>query len=52
MRALGCNSELDLPRLVAADVPPNIPYEQIRSYLDEKERAGVFEYEEGCLGQY
>ena len=51
LRAMGCDTELDLPRLVAVDVPPSIPYERIRTYLDEKERAGVFEYEEGCLGQ-
>lgn len=51
LRAMGCDSELDIPRLVAVDVPPDVPYERIRRYLDDKERAGVFEYEEGCLGQ-
>jgi hypothetical protein len=51
LRAMGCDSELDLPRLVAVDVPPDVPYERIRSYLDDKELASVFEYEEGCLGQ-
>lgn len=51
LRSMGCASELDLPRLVAVDIPPEIPYERIRTYLDDAERAGVFEYEEACLGQ-
>jgi hypothetical protein len=51
LRTMGCDSEFDLPRLIAVDVPPEIPYGQIRSYLEDNERAGVFEYEEGCLGQ-
>lgn len=51
LRAVGCDTELDLSRLVAVDVPPDIPYKRIRAYLDDKERAGVFEYEEGCLAQ-
>lgn len=51
LRGMKCSSELDLSRLVAVDVPPDIPYEIIRDYLDKKERSGIFEYEEGCLGQ-
>jgi hypothetical protein len=51
LRAMGCSSELDLPRLVAVDVPPQIPYRRIQKYLDDKERASVFEYQEACLGQ-
>lgn len=51
LRAMGCPSELDLSRLVAVDVPPSTPYDRVRAYLDRQEVAGVFEYEEGCLGQ-
>lgn len=51
LKAMGCDSELDLARLVAVDVPPEASYGRIRDYLDDKERAGAFEYEEGCLGQ-
>lgn len=51
LRAMGCDSELDLSRLVAVDVPPDVPYERIRNYLDAKESALVFEYEEACLGE-
>lgn len=51
LRRMKCSSELDLSRLVAVDVPPDIPYEVVRDYLDKKERSGIFEYEEGCLGQ-
>ncbi len=51
LRRLGCPSELDLSRLVAVDIPPAVPYATIRTFLDQQEAGGVFEYEEGCLGQ-
>ena len=52
LRSLGCPSELsDHPRLIAVDVPPSIPYSRIRAVLDDGERKGRFEFEEGCLGQ-
>lgn len=51
LRGLGCPSELDLSRLVAVDVPPTVSYATIRAYLDGQQASGVFEYEEGCLGQ-
>lgn len=51
LRRMGCPSELDLSRLVAVDIPPSIPYPRVRDYLDQQERAGIFEYEEACLGQ-
>ncbi|MBL9024472.1 MAG: DUF4265 domain-containing protein [Myxococcales bacterium] len=51
LRKLGCPSELDFSRLVAVDIPPDVPYSRVRALLDEKERAGILEYEEGCLGQ-
>ena len=51
LRSMGCPSELDLSRLVAVDIPPSIPYDRIRTYLDQQESAGIFEYEEACLGQ-
>ena len=51
LRKKGCSTEVDLPRLVAVDIPPSVPYPTIRGYFDEQEAAGVFEYEEACLGQ-
>jgi len=51
LRGMGCSSELDLSRLVAIDIPPSVPYERVRTYLDQQESAGIFEYEEACLGQ-
>lgn len=51
LRKMGCSSELDLSRLVAVDIPPSVPYSRIRVYLDLQEAAGIFEYEEACLGQ-
>lgn len=51
LREMGCASELsDLSRLIAVDVPPSVPYEKVRKFLDAGEKAGVFEYEEACLG--
>jgi hypothetical protein len=51
LRQMGCSSELDVDRLVAVDIPPDVPYESVREYFDQQESAGVFEYEEACLGQ-
>ena len=51
LRAMRCDSEVDLARLVAVDIPPDVPYAQIRQYLEELVRTGVLEYEEACLGQ-
>ena len=51
LRAMSCGSELDLARLVAVDVPASVEYAMVRNYLDEKESAGIFEYEEACLAQ-
>lgn len=48
---MGCSSEVsDLPRLVAVDVPPHVPYSKVKALLDEGERSGQFEYQEACLG--
>lgn len=51
LKRKGCASEVsDLPRLVAVDVPPSVPYANVKAYLDEGEAAGKFEYQEACLG--
>ena len=52
IRAMGCGSEIsDLPRLVAMDVPPEVPYGPIREFLDAGAKAQKWDYEEACLGQ-
>ena len=51
LRQQGCASELsDLPRLIAVDVPPEIPYAKIKRLLDQGEQSGQFQYQEACLG--
>ena len=51
LRQQGCGSEVsDQPRLVAVDVPPHVPYEGIKAFLEQGERTGRFEYQEACLG--
>lgn len=51
LRRMGCSSEVsDIPRLVAIDVPPSVPYEQVKAFLDRGEEEGRFEYQEACLG--
>lgn len=51
LRDMGCSSELNSSRLVAVDIPPLVSYGYVRAYLDQQESAGVFDYEEACLGQ-
>ena len=51
LKQMGCASEVsDLPRLVAVDVPPDVPYEKVKAFLEQGEHAGRFEYQEACLG--
>jgi hypothetical protein len=51
LNQMGCASEVsDLPRLVAVDVPPDVPYEKVKAFLEQGEHAGRFEYQEACLG--
>lgn len=51
LRELGCTSEQsDLPRLVAIDIPPVVPYKRARQFFVDGEKAGLFDYEEACLG--
>ena len=51
LKRKGCASEVsDLPRLVALDVPPSVPYAKVKEFLDQGEHAGTFEYQEACLG--
>ena len=51
LRSMGCGSEIsDQPRLIAVDIPPSIPYENIRSYLDKGKSSNKWYYEEACLG--
>lgn len=49
--SMGCSSERWRTSLIAVDVPSNVPYGEVRSYLELGERTGLFEYEEGCLAQ-
>ncbi len=51
LRVMGCDSELCGVLLVAVDVPPNVSYASVRTYLEKGEADGKFEFEEGCLGQ-
>lgn len=51
LREMKCASEQsDLPRLVAIDIPPSVSYESALKLFVEGEKAGLFEYEEACLG--
>jgi len=50
LRARGCSSEgTGIPGLIAVDVPPAVSYRELRQFLDEGERRGRWEYEEGCI---
>ena len=50
LRALGCRSELHSDGiLVAVDVPPAVPADTIRAFLDAGVSADRFEYEEGAI---
>ena len=48
--ALGCKTELShIPTLAAVDIPPDVPIQVVRGYLDRMASAGVLDYEESAL---
>ena len=50
LHRLGCETEgSHLPSLFAVDVPPNVSYERVVEFLDERASADVLEYEEGAI---
>jgi hypothetical protein len=49
VETMGCSSELGLPRLIAVNVPKNIDYPRLRSFLMDKETAGELSFSESCL---
>jgi hypothetical protein len=52
LQSEGCDSELsDLPQLISVDIPPDISYSRIKSYLDAGELEEKWTYEEACIAQ-
>ena len=50
LNKFGCESEGFLERkIVAVNVPKEVGYKPIRSYLDKGESSGLWTYEESCL---
>jgi hypothetical protein len=50
LHRFGCETEVShLPSLFAIDVPPNVSYERVVEFLDERASADVLEYEEGAI---
>ena len=50
LKKMGCASELsNLPNLIAIDIPPSVSYRKVITELDNGEKAGDWEYEEGCI---
>jgi hypothetical protein len=51
-RQLGCSSELShLPRLIAVDVPPSVPLQELKKVLDAGQEQDRWGYEGACLPQ-
>ena len=49
LRKQGCGLEKFSKKVLAVDIPPLVKYEPIKEYLEEGEKKGFWEYEEGCL---
>lgn len=49
---LNCESELsNLNNLIAVNIPKEIDYGKVKSYLEKGELANLWEYEEGCISK-
>ena len=50
LKKLGCSSELsNMENMIAIDIPPTVPYDKIRDYLDEGEAEKKWEYQEASI---
>ena len=50
LRGMGCSTEIsDVRTLLSVDVPPEVPYVEVRRALDLLQNRGVLDYEEACL---
>lgn len=51
LERMGCNWEgSHLTKLISVDIPKDISYEKLRSYLVKGRSSGLFDYQEACLG--
>jgi hypothetical protein len=49
LKSLGCSNELShLANLFSVDIPPEVNYGLVSTFLSQKEADGVLEYEEAC----
>jgi hypothetical protein len=50
LKEMGCESELsNMNTLISVDIPFNIVYRKILSFLENGEREGKWEYQEACI---
>lgn len=50
LKDMGCDYEVsNISSLIAVDVPPQVNYNELRSFLDEGEENELWSYEESCL---
>jgi hypothetical protein len=50
LRKLGCATELShIPTLIAVDIPPEVRYESVIQYLDNKQSMGTLDDEEAAV---
>jgi hypothetical protein len=53
LKKMGCASELsNLPNLIAVDIPKNVNYLDVISFLDIGEKNGDWEYQEACISSF
>ncbi|QEC76288.1 DUF4265 domain-containing protein [Mucilaginibacter ginsenosidivorax] len=51
LEMLGCNWEgSHLNKLISIEIPKSIPYGIVKKYLEHGLKAGIFDYQEACLG--
>ena len=50
LSSLGCDSEIsNIPNLIAVDIPPNIAYSKIKTFLAEGVNSEKWGFEEACI---
>lgn len=50
LNKMGCESEIsDVKFLISLDIPPNVNYQDVRTFLEEGEASSKWSYEESCI---
>lgn len=49
LQEVGCSTELNVSKMLAVDVPPQVDLQAVRTWLLEEQSSGTLEFEDACI---